>query len=204
HTRSGGTHWGAGRTQSWSGGGPGEGFLASTSRRDGGWVCSPFQMAEDLADDLALRDSGNDPQRPALTKRAGGHIYVKDPLEQPYPTPARRRSARLRLVEALLPWGREDRPTQVAMRREATPITHEVDVRQGHERRQLLQELQRREANARGAIGPRMDEGVEEIAVGLFLEALQGHRTTGGIPEQAFQLIAPVRRNRRVGVHGKA
>jgi len=28
-----------------------------------GWVCSPFQMTEDLADHLALRDSGNDPQR---------------------------------------------------------------------------------------------------------------------------------------------
>ena len=29
-----------------------------------------FQMAEDLAEHLALRDDGNDPQRPALAKQA--------------------------------------------------------------------------------------------------------------------------------------
>ena len=40
---------------------PVKGFLAGTGRRDGGWVCRKFQMAEDLADDLALRDDGDDP-----------------------------------------------------------------------------------------------------------------------------------------------
>ena len=35
--------------------------LAGTGRRDGGRVCRKFQMAEDLADDLALRDDGDDP-----------------------------------------------------------------------------------------------------------------------------------------------
>jgi hypothetical protein len=47
-----------------------------------------------------------------------------------------------------------------------------------------------------------MGEGVEEIAVGLFLEALQGHGTAGGITEQAFQLITPVRGDLGVGVQG--
>jgi hypothetical protein len=46
-------------------------------------------------------------------------------------------------------------------------------------------------------------EGVDEIAVGLFLKALQGHRAAVGITEQAFQLIAPVRRDLSVGVQGK-
>ncbi len=40
---------------------PVNGCLAGTGRRDGGRVCSKFQMAEDLADDLALRDDGDDP-----------------------------------------------------------------------------------------------------------------------------------------------
>ena len=70
-------------------------LLASTGRRDGGWVCSKFQMPEDLADHLALRDGGDDPQRPALTKRAACHIQRKDALEQPRPAPARRRRCRV-------------------------------------------------------------------------------------------------------------
>src|SRR5437899_8927725 len=49
-----------------------------------------------------------------------------------------------------------------------------------------------------------MGEGIDEIAVGIFLEALQGHRTTGRITNQALQLIAAMRRNRRVGVQRKA
>ena len=35
--------------------------VAETGRRDGRRVCSAFQMAEDLADDLTPRDDGNDP-----------------------------------------------------------------------------------------------------------------------------------------------
>jgi hypothetical protein len=48
-----------------------------------------------------------------------------------------------------------------------------------------------------------MGEGVDEIAVGIFLEALQGHRAAGGITDQACQLIALVRRDLGVGVQGK-
>src|SRR5262249_22313717 len=43
----------------------------------------------------------------------------------------------------------------------------------------------------------------DEIAVGVFLEALQRHGPTGGITDELFQLIPPMRRNRRVGVEGK-
>jgi hypothetical protein len=78
-----------------------------------------------------------------------------------------------------------------------------MDVWQGDQRRELLQEFERREPNARGAVGPRMRERVDQIAVGVCLEAVQGHGTAGRIADEAFQLIAPVRRNRRVGVEGK-
>ena len=67
------------------------------------------------------------------------------------------------------------------MWRQTPPIADEVAVGQGHQRGQLLQEFQRREPNPRGAIGPWVGEGVDEIAVGIFLEALQGYRTSGGI-----------------------
>ena len=41
-------------------GDPVTGCLAGTGRRDGRGVCSPFEMAEDLAHDLPLRDDGVD------------------------------------------------------------------------------------------------------------------------------------------------
>ena len=47
--------------QTRSGGGPRKGFLADTRRCDRGWVCGKFQMPEDLADHLAVRDSSDDP-----------------------------------------------------------------------------------------------------------------------------------------------
>jgi hypothetical protein len=49
-----------------------------------------------------------------------------------------------------------------------------------------------------------MGEGIEEIAVGVFLEALQGHGTPGGRADELFQLIAAMGRDLRVGVEGKA
>src|SRR5215813_13912961 len=55
-------------------GDPVTGDLARTGRRNGRWVCSPFEMAEDLADHLALRDDGDEPQYPTLTQRAVHHI----------------------------------------------------------------------------------------------------------------------------------
>src|SRR5262249_4205997 len=78
-----------------------------------------------------------------------------------------------------------------------------MDVWQGDQRRELLQELERREPNARGAVGPRMRESIDEIAVGVCLEAFQGHGTAGRIADEAFQLIAPVRRNLGMGVYRK-
>jgi hypothetical protein len=92
----------------------------------------------------------------------------------------------------------------MAMRCEAAPIPHQVDVGQGHEGRQLLQEFQRGEPNAHGAVRPRVGERVDKIAVGVVRQPLQGHGTTGGIADELFQLIAAMRRNCRVGVQRKA
>ncbi len=79
-----------------------------------------------------------------------------------------------------------------------------MHTRQGHERRQFLQELYGRELDTGGAIGPGVAEGVEEVAVGITLQALQGHRAAGGIAEQPLQLIAAMGGDQRVGMQRKA
>jgi len=48
--------------------------LASTGRRNGGWVCSALQMAEDFANHRALRDDGDEPQCPALAQWTRAHL----------------------------------------------------------------------------------------------------------------------------------
>jgi len=48
-----------------------------------------------------------------------------------------------------------------------------------------------------------MGEGIDEITIGLCLEAFQGHGPAGRLADEAFQLIAPVRRDLGVGVHRK-
>jgi len=58
------------------------------------------------------------------------------------PAPARRPPVRRRLVATLLAGRGDERPAQVAGRRQAPPIAHEVHARQGHERGELLQEFQ--------------------------------------------------------------
>src|SRR4029434_1083242 len=132
---------GQGPTRHRSGGGPRKGFLAETRRSDGGRVHRELQMPEDLADHLAVRDGGDDPQWPPLTPRAACHLQGKDALQQPCPTPARRRWLRLLLVYPLLARRGDDRPSQMTVRRQTPTIAHQVDARQGHECRQLLQEF---------------------------------------------------------------
>ena len=203
HLRGRAIEEGSATPQARSGGGPGEGFLADTRWRNGGWVHGELQMPEDLLDHLTVRDGRDDPQRPPLTPGAARHIDRKHVLQQSCPAPARRYRTVLLFLYALLARRGDNRPTQVAVRCQTAAIAHQVDARQGHQGRQLLQEFHRRESNPRGAIGPRMGEGVDEIAVGIFLETLQGHRAAGGITDQACQLIAPVRRDLSVGVQGK-
>jgi len=68
-----------------------------------------------------------------------------------------------------------------------TPIAHQMDVWQGDQCRQLLQEFQRREAHPRGAIRPRMSEGGDTIAVGVLPQQLQRHGPASGVADEAFQ-----------------
>src|SRR5712691_1412044 len=127
HQGSSGTRWGCCRLAMPShppavrggtaGGGADEGCLAPTSPRDRGRIGGKFQMPEDLADHLAVRDGRDDPQRALLTHRAACHSPGKHPLEQPRPTPARRPRVRLLLVHALLTWGWGDRTAQMTVRR---------------------------------------------------------------------------------------
>src|SRR5262249_1585488 len=51
---------------------------------------------------------------------------------------------------------------------------------------------------------PGMGEGIDEIAVGVLLEALQRHSPAGGIADELFQLIAAMGRDLGVGMQRKA
>jgi hypothetical protein len=81
------------------------------------------------------------------------------------------------------------------MRRQAAAIAHQMHARQRHERRELLQEFQWREFDPSRPIRPRAGEGVEQVTVGVVLQALQRHGAPGRIADQPFELIAAVRRN---------
>jgi len=100
-------------------------------------------MAEDLADDLALRDDGDEPQHPALAKRTGAHLQGKHALQEPRPRPIRGTPLCLLSVHPLLTRRRDNRLTQCAMRRQTPAIAHEMDVWQGDQCRERLQEFQR-------------------------------------------------------------
>jgi hypothetical protein len=134
---------------------------------------------------------GHEPVQWEVDTGAARHIERKHVLQQSCPAPAGRYRTVLLFLYALLARCGDNRPTQVAVRCQTATIAHQVDARQGHQGHQLLQEFHRRESNPRGAIGPRMGEGIDEIAVGIFLETLQGHRAAGSITDQACQLIAP-------------
>ena len=49
-----------------------------------------------------------------------------------------------------------------------------------------------------------MGKGVDKIAIGVLGQALQGHGTASGIPDQALQLVAPMGGDLGVGVERKA
>jgi hypothetical protein len=65
-------------------------------------------------------------------------------------------------------------------------------------------QLQRRELDAPGAIRPNPSEAIEEIAILVLRQTLQGYCPSGGIADEVLQLITTMGRNLRVGVKGKA
>ncbi len=58
----------------------------------------------------------------------------------------------------------------------------------------VFEQLQGREFNAGGAVGPRPGEAVHEITAGILFEPLKRHSPSACVPNQALQLIPPMRR----------
>src|SRR3989454_2912555 len=100
-------------------------------------------MPQDARDHRLLGDDSNDPECTTSAKGTRDHLQAKDAAQQPGPRPVWGARLRFLPVQPRLAQCRTDHPTQVAVRREAAPIAHEMDARQGHERGQLLQDKPR-------------------------------------------------------------
>src|SRR5262249_17219148 len=98
-----------------------------------------------------------------MAKRTGAHLQPKDAAQQSGPRPVWGGRWRLLPVYPLLARGGDGAFAPVAVRCQTAAIAHQMDVGQGDQRRQLLQEFQRREPNPRGAIGPGMGERVDAM-----------------------------------------
>ena len=136
-------------------------------------------------------------------RKTRGHSQSKHTPQEPRPAPGRGASLRRRLIHTLLAWRRDDRPAQLTVRGETARGAHEMDARQGHERSQLLQEFQWRQLDTGRTVRPWLGKGINEIAIGIFCKTLQRHGASRCVPNQAFQLVTPVRRDMRVGVQRK-
>ena len=159
-----------------------------TGRRDGGWVCRKFQMAEDFSDHFPLGNRGNDPQRSPRAKRTEAHSESTHPLEQPRPTPVRRLGARRRCLDSLLTRRGHDGAAPFTVGRQTPPRAHQMPPWQGHQRCQLFEPFHRREFDARRAVGPGPGEGVDEITACLLGKAFQRYGASGSIADEAFRV----------------
>src|SRR5207249_5159241 len=72
-----------------------------------------------------------------------------------------------------------------------------------YQRRQLLQQFQRRECDAGRPVRPGFRKAIDELAIGSFFKTLQRHGAPCCVPQQALQLITPVRWHLGVGVQRK-
>ena len=95
-------------------------------------------MTQDARHDCLLGDGGNDPERAATTERTRGHSQRTHAPQQSCPAPVR--CARLGLfpIHTLLARRRDDRPSQLTVRRQTPAIAEEMDPWQGHERCQFF------------------------------------------------------------------
>jgi hypothetical protein len=74
---------------------------------------------------------------------------------------------------------------------------------QRYQRRQLLQEFQRREFHAGCPVRPRFCERVHKVSIGSLLQTLQCHGASRRVPNQAFQLVPSIHWYLDVGVQRK-
>ncbi len=101
-------------------------------RHNGRWVDRQLHMTQDFLDDADLGNCRDDPQRALLTHRAAFHLNRKDPLEHTRPRPVRRGARAFGRFHPLLAWRWDDGRPQVAVRRHAPPVTHQMQTRQRH------------------------------------------------------------------------
>src|SRR5215831_8839026 len=104
-------------------------LLVPTGRGHGRWDGGELEMPEDTRNDRLLRDDGNDVQRAPAAKGTDAHLQPKNAAQQPSPRPVRGARWRLLPVQPLLAQCRTDRPTQMAVGRQAAPIAHQMDAR---------------------------------------------------------------------------
>ena len=143
-------------------GDPVERCLARTGRGSGRWNGGQLEMTQDTRDHRFPGQGGNDAECTAPTKGTGGHIQVKHAPQQSCPAPVRCPRVGLMPIHTLLARCRRDRAAQTAVWRQTASIPHEMDARQRYQRRQLLQEFQRREGKAGCPVRPRFCERVHE------------------------------------------
>lgn len=79
------------------------------------------------------------------------------------------------------------------------PLPDWMHTRRRDQRRPLLQPLYRRPLDPHCASGAGPSEGVEDLPVGILFQALQGHRTPGGVADEPSQRVSAVGGNMRIG-----
>ena len=67
----------------------------------------------------------------------------------------------------------------------------------------IPQKFQRREFDTRRPVRPQLGKGIDEITIGIFFKTLQRHGASRRVPNQAFQLVTPMRWDLGVGVQRK-
>src|SRR5215831_15462031 len=109
-------------------------LLATTGRGNGRGHGGQLEMPQDACDHRLLGDDRNDAECAPSAKRTGAHIETKDAAQQSGPRPVRGGRWRLLPVQPLLARGGDDAFAQVAVRRQAAAIAHQMDVGQGDQR----------------------------------------------------------------------
>jgi hypothetical protein len=126
-----------------SGGGPGEGFLADMRRSNQGRVDGALQMLEDLPEHLAVRDGGDDPQRPPADRTGSAPSPAQTRVSAAVPSASEATWCPSPPRPPLLARRGDDCPAQVAVRCQTPTIAYQVGARQGHERCQLFEQFHR-------------------------------------------------------------
>src|SRR5262245_52984139 len=132
-------------------------LLAKAGRGNGRWNGGQLEVTQDAGHHRLLGDSSDDASCATAAKRkvarlppstqwrkTGGRSQITHATHQSGPVPIRCSRLLFLAIDTLLARCENKRVAKLAIRRQAAGIAHEVDTWQGYERRQLLQEFQRR------------------------------------------------------------